>query len=162
MPTSWSFVLTRHPTTMSTSTITQTFSTTTSTPTLEPTSTSTSTTTSTPAPRFPRPTTSPTPLAASAQPSHFPTAVVLGVSAAVLLLLVILLGVLGWKGKLRKLNPYQNPYVRKAKRAAQDERVAKAERERARERGWGIGNEREMGEAPRAGVGADMPELQRR
>jgi len=52
------------------------------------------------------------------------------------------------------LNPMQNPYVTKMKRQAQYERVRKVEqenleevrrreRERAIERGWGVGNERE-------------------
>ena len=55
----------------------------------------------------------------------------------------MLISLLAWKGKLKRLNLIQNPYVTKMKRQAQDERVRKVEQERARERGWGVGNERE-------------------
>lgn len=52
------------------------------------------------------------------------------VSLAVFVLIVVVLFVLWKKGKLGKLNPYQNPYVRKMKRDAQMQRVRKVEEER--------------------------------
>jgi hypothetical protein len=156
---SQSFDITRHAST----TIPSTFAT--STTTFMSSSSPTSESTSKPRPSFARPTLQPSVLPSTSQPVNFPTGAVIGVCALILILLIVLVSLLAWKGKLARFRLYQNPYVTKMKRQAQNERVRetekkrleearRAEAERAKERGWGVGNERASGE-----VVGDLPEM---
>jgi hypothetical protein len=57
-------------------------------------------------------------------------AIPIALGLAILIALMITLVVLGRKGKLKKLSPYQNPYLQRLKREAQIDRVARVELER--------------------------------